>query len=190
MLEEAAESVYYSALKRIEKTEMAWGKSHPRLVNDLRNLSDLFFVFGEYEKAKPLYWRILDIQQNTKKGILNPETVDTLLSLGEIYEAENDFAKAEQLLRAALGILTSNDIFGSEIEVRILLKLYGILKLSNQQEKILEIENKLYVFLNNYAANVEAKVVPSSTPVNPPVSTTAPTVEQEKPRLLSIYNAA
>lgn len=189
MLETACENVYHSAMKRIERTEMAWGKNHPKLVSDLRNLSELFFVFGELEKAKALYWRILDIQQNSKVGLLNPDTAETLLMLGEIYAAEKNLEKAEQLLQAALGILLKNNIQGSELEIRILLKLNAVLTLSNQAEKILQVENRLYVFLQQYAAKAKAEAQDSGTPANP-VSSTAVTVEVEKPRLRTVSTAA
>lgn len=190
MLETASENVYQSALKRIEKTEMAWGKSHIKLVSDLRNLAELFFVFGDFEKAKPLYWRILDIQQNAKTGLLNPEIADTLLSLGEIYEAGKDLARAEQLFQAALGILAKNDITGSEMEIRILLKLYAIIKMTNQDEKTLEIENKLYIFLQQYSAKTEAARMNTAVTQNNPTQTSALPGEHDKPRLMAVYSAA
>lgn len=155
----ASTNALSSALKRIERTEMCWGRNHPKMVKDLRNLSDLLFVLGDYVKAKPIYWRILDIQQ-LQGGVLNPDSAETLMSLGEVHEAEDDTAVAEQFYRAALGVLDKNSIDNSELEFRILLKLYGVYKMFNVPEKILEIENRTYVFLNKF------KHDRASTPAN------------------------
>jgi len=141
------DNVIATALNRLAKAEMGWGKIHPKVIKELLNLSDLYLVVGKYELAKPIYWRILDIQ--TK--LLGPKHIDnaeTLLSLGEVHECSAELELAEQFYVAALWILDQQeDRYQSDTLGRLFLKLYGVYKLTGNQKKISEIEARLYGYL-------------------------------------------
>lgn len=148
MLDDSAAKVIESTLVRIEKTESAWGRTHPKLVKELFSLADLYMVLGDPVNAKPIYWRILDIQQGGKAPI-NANSVETLLSLAEVYEAEGNLSVAEQLYNAALGHSYIHPVTVA-FELRVLMKLYGIYSITRNDEKLLDIEKRLFVFLQKY----------------------------------------
>lgn len=158
------ENMIASAINKVTTTESCWGKKHPKLLKALQNLSDLYFVLGRYDDAKPIYRRILEMQYKLY-GPKHRYVADTLLSLGELHEAKNKIGAAEGFYTAALWILDQNeDHLQSDTEARILLKLYGIYKINNELQGISFVESRLYGYFKHFTgtpapvANMENRV--------------------------------
>ncbi len=106
MADQLIDNVIATALNRLAKAEMGWGKVHPKVIKELLNLSDLYLEYG------------------------------------------SELALAEQFYVAALWILDQQeDRYQSDTMGRLFLKLYGVYKLTGNQEKISEIETRLYAYL-------------------------------------------
>lgn len=150
------DNVIAAAQSKVAKAEMCWGQNHPKLVKELQNLSDLYLVLEKYEEAKPIYWRILDIQYRLY-GSTHVNNAETLLSLGELHEAQNCLSIAEQFYVGALWIIDQTGIEPvSDLAGRILLKLYGLYKLSGKNEKIPSLEMRLYTFLKREHGKIDS----------------------------------
>lgn len=86
--------------KSIADTEMAWGTIHPNLADKLQSLADLYFVPGHYEKAEPLYWRLVEIRFRFS-GERHPDTVMGLINLADNYNAQNQNEEAAKYYSCA-----------------------------------------------------------------------------------------
>src|SRR5262249_4136707 len=61
----------------------------------------LYFNQGEYEKAEPLYFSILELREKSQ-GANHPATSQAVHNLAELYFAKGDYEKSEPLFRRAL----------------------------------------------------------------------------------------
>ncbi|KAG8801510.1 hypothetical protein FRC18_007772 [Serendipita sp. 400] len=76
------------------------GKTRPSLVQSMANLAHTLFRTQKYTEASKLQQRVLKAQINSL-GRHHPQTVNALLHLVDIYNAQERFAKSHRLLSTA-----------------------------------------------------------------------------------------
>ncbi len=78
------------------------------LAGTMANLAALFITENRFDLAEPLLRESLAL--TNQNGVSGPVLADVLLDLGELYRLEHDTARAEPLIKKALGIYeTAND---------------------------------------------------------------------------------
>ena len=98
-----AETLHRRALALREK---ALGPTHPRVVDSLIRLSNLYRAKGDYATAIPLRERALEIEERTL-GTNNPAITDSIRSLAVLYSRKGDDPKTEALFERVLAIRES-----------------------------------------------------------------------------------
>lgn len=148
MVDMIADNVIASAQRKLFQTEVCWGITHPKVIKELQNLSEIYMICSKFDLAEPVFWRILELKQQIY-GLIHPIVSETLLSLGELSEAKGDIKASEQFYVGALWILDQSEDFEYSFDViaRLLLKLYGVYKISDNLDGIARVESRLYGYL-------------------------------------------
>ena len=99
--------------QQISDTEIAWGKTHVKLINKLQSLADLFFLVGRYADAEPLYRRLVDIKV-LHLGERHPDTVLGIVDLADVFQAQHRNDEASKYYSCATRILieAANELGG------------------------------------------------------------------------------
>ncbi len=67
----------------------------------LQRSGDLYYGFGQYEEAEPLYLRALSIREK-QLGAEHPDTANSLNNLALLYRVQGKYAEAEPLYQKAI----------------------------------------------------------------------------------------
>ncbi len=94
-----AEKEFQSALAEAEK----FGPSDSRLATSLNNLAQLYRAQGLYERAEPLYKRLLAIREKAL-GPDHPDVAMSLHNLAALYLTQSKCERAEPLYKRSLAI--------------------------------------------------------------------------------------
>jgi len=78
--------------------------ANSNLVASLKQIGLYYRSEAEYEKAEPIYTRLLQ-HQETVLGLDHPDLVETIHELARVYQSQNKFTKAEVLHKRGIKIL-------------------------------------------------------------------------------------
>lgn len=133
---------------KVEYMEMCWGKGNSKVIAELSKLAELHVALKKNKEARPLLWRILDMQYKLY-GCMYHSNASILLSLGELYEAECEFDLAVQFYEEALAVIDYS-VYPSHSDTlgRALLNLYNICEFMKNTDKLRLIEVRLCKYLN------------------------------------------
>jgi len=101
---DAAENMYEQALQ-------LYDQSNPEYATVLQNLSTLYLMREEYDRAEPLLVKALRID-SLLYGVNNPNYAVSLQNLASLYQQTGKIDRAESLFRAALEI--DSKVFGTK----------------------------------------------------------------------------
>lgn len=153
MLNSGYENTIASVLRRLDAASPHADRIDPVLVCEMQQLADLHFVMMDYANAKILYWSILDAQL-TKFGAHHRDSIETMIALSEVYEAENQHQVAEQFYKQALRMLDEAPEHHPQLRAKILFRLYGSYR-NQQLEHASELPETRFPNFNYYKAQCE-----------------------------------
>ena len=79
------------------------GRPGLEIADQMVNLADLYFGEDMFAEAEPLYWRALELRQESL-GPVDIQVVSSLQNLAELYEMWGQIPKAEQLYECIVAI--------------------------------------------------------------------------------------
>jgi hypothetical protein len=90
---------------KVKAEERRFGAEHPQMIESLRQLAHLYFIFGRLSDAERVLWRAVAVSSKCF-GQEDLSVAELLIELGYLFESHDRYVDAEHVYRLAYAVRT------------------------------------------------------------------------------------